>query len=362
MKLLFDVTSLMRHGLTGVGVYTMSLLQGLLQHEDLHLLPIWKASRFRQRRLLRYHLHLPTSPYLPFISDLNIQGYDLFHGPDFKLPRQGRFKKVVTVHDLAVYQEDLLDQRFAAEGRVKFEAMLFRCRPDRIITVSDFTRNSLIERFPQFEPIIHAIPLGVNQYLFPADQNIPVRTSSIIPPVSPYLLFVGAVERRKNLYNIIKATELLIDRGNNLELKIVGGDGYGAEEINQQIQTSRHSQRIIRMGFVNNMELSKLYQEAVGFLYPSLYEGFGLPILEAMSAGCPVITSNCGAMLEVSGNAALHADPNNPESIATQVEILLQQSSVREALVSAGKVHATYFRWERCVAETVKVYRELIGE
>lgn len=360
MKLLFDVTSLMRHGLTGVGVYAVNLLQGLLQHKDLHLLPIWKASRFRQRHLLRYHLSIRTAPYLPFISDLNIQGYDLLHGPDFKLPRQGRLKKVVTVHDLGVYQEGLLDERFAAEGRVKFETMLFRCRPDRIITVSKFTRNALVERFPQLEAITHAIPLGVNPRLFSDDQNTSQLTYSHAL-VSPYLLFVGAVERRKNLHNIIKATELLIDRGNNLELRIVGGDGYGAEEINRQIRESRHGRRIVRMGFVNNRELSELYQEAVGFLYPSLYEGFGLPILEAMSAGCPVITSNGGAMLEVSGGAALHADPNSPESIAAQVEILLQQSSVRENLVRGGKAHAACFGWERCVAETIKVYQETLN-
>ncbi|MBL7986880.1 MAG: glycosyltransferase family 4 protein [Chlorobi bacterium] len=363
MKLLFDVTPLMRRSLTGVGVYTANLLQGLLQRqqEDFRLLPTWKASRFRQRRLLRHHLSVRTSPYLPFISDLNIQGYDLFHGPDFKLPRHGRLKKVVTVHDLGVYQEGLLDERFAAEGRVKFETMLFGCRPDRIITVSKFTRNQLIERFPQFEAITHAIPLGVNSRLFPADANTPSPAPSFTPDARPYLLFVGAVERRKNLRNIIKATELLIERGNNLELKIVGGDGYDAQAINQQIRESRHGQRMVRIGFVSNGELSQLYQGAVGFLYPSLYEGFGLPILEAMSAGCPVITSNCGAMLEVSGRAALHADPNSPESIAAQAEVLLQQSEVRENLVTAGKAHAAGFGWERCVAETVRVYQELVG-
>ncbi|MCC7439363.1 MAG: glycosyltransferase family 4 protein [Armatimonadetes bacterium] len=358
MKILFDVTPLMRQGLTGVGVYAANLLQGLLQYQDVHLRPVWKASRFRQRRLLRHHVQLRTSPYLPLISDVNIRGYDLFHGPDFKIPRQGRFKKVVTVHDLGVYQHGLLDERFAAEGQVKLETMLFGCRPDRIITVSKFTRNALVERFPQLEAITHAIPLGVNPLLFPADQNLTLEASSFTPSAPPYLLFVGAVERRKNLRNIIKAMELLIDRGENLELKIVGGDGYGAQEINQQIRESRHGGRIVRSGFVSSRDLSELYQGAVGFLYPSLYEGFGLPILEAMSAGCPVITSNCGAMLEVSGNAALHADPTSPESIAAQITMLLQQSGLRETLVSAGKAHAACFGWDRCVAETVKVYQE----
>ncbi|MEP7220730.1 MAG: glycosyltransferase family 1 protein, partial [Bacteroidota bacterium] len=268
-----------------------------------------------------------------------------------------RFKKVVTIHDLVVHEDGLVDERFAAEGIAKLERTLFRHRPDRIITVSEFTRGRLIEHYPALAPITHALHLGVDPR-FAADDGLPIPATI---GNRPYILSVGSVEKRKNLMATVRAFEEVHRHHPELRLLIAGGSGHGAGEIDAIIRSSNATEAISRLGFVDDAILPALYRHATCFLYPSLYEGFGLPILEAMAAGCPVVTSSRGAMAEVAGNAALLADPAAPDDIAAKAMMAIEDDAERARMIAAGRKRAGYFTWDRCAEGTVDVYRKAMG-
>jgi len=355
MKISFDLTALMRRELTGIGVYVKNLFDHLRAHPDLELHGRWRLSRFVKRDLLVPHVGTGTRPYIPLISDLNPGGIALHHGSDFRIPRHGRFAKVVTIHDLVIHEEGLVDERFAREGAAKLRRTLLECRPDRIITISRFTAERLAELYPALEPVIRTVPLGVDARRF--SPAAPGRR----PIDAPYALSVGSVEKRKNLATTIRAFELARERGTELHLVIAGGGGHGAESIDAMIAASAHRDAIHRLGFVPDQDLPDLYRGAAMFLYPSLYEGFGIPIIEGMASGVPVLTSDRGAMAEVAGSAALLADPTSPESIAVAMLRLLDDTDLRTTLREQGLRRAAGFTWARCARETVEVYREVAG-
>lgn len=355
MNLSLDLTALMRRELTGIGVYVRSLLEHLRVRPDVNVHGTWRLSRFAKRELLALHVPAGTGPYIPFLSGLNIGGIDVHHGPDFRIPRRGRFAKVVTVHDLVIHEKGLVDERFASEGIAKLRYTLLDCRPDRIITISRFTARRLAELYPALEPIIRTVPLGVDPRRF-----TPGSPGKRIVD-APYILSVGSVEKRKNLSNSIRAFEMAREQGADVHLVIAGCGGHGVERIDEAIASSPHRTAIHKLGFVPDQDLPDLYRGAEMFLYPSLYEGFGIPIIEGMASGTPVITSDRGAMAEVAGDAAMLVDPTSPESIADGMMRLLHDSAVRGKLRRAALGRAAGFTWSRCAAGTLDVYREVIG-
>jgi glycosyltransferase involved in cell wall biosynthesis len=159
---------------------------------------------------------------------------------------------------------------------------------------------------------------------------------------------------------IIGAFEHIASRYPDLRIMIVGGKGWEAGNTMQKIAGSPVRERIIYKGFVSNQELVRLYQHALCVAYPSLYEGFGIPILEAMQMACPVITSNIGAMKEVSGEAALHVDPYSTESIAEGMVAIIENETLRKQLVRAGLERVKTFTWQQCAEDTMNVYKKLL--
>jgi glycosyltransferase involved in cell wall biosynthesis len=378
LRILFDVTALMRPDLTGIGVYAKNLFARIGARDDVAVRGCWKLDRYRRRGFLPLHVAGEVGPYIPFLTDLNLGGWQIFHGPDFRIPKRGRYRKVVTIHDLVIREPDLVDERFAREGIEKMERTLLRCNPARIITVSEFTRSRLLEYYPSLEPITRAIPLGVDLAKFAdpahadtarstpahteAEHSAPTRSG--LPPEldgRPYLLSVGSVEKRKNLVNTIAAFELSRRAHPDLRLLVAGGGGHGADEIEAAIARSPAAGSIVRLGFVDDALLAALYRNAACFVYPSLYEGFGLPVLEAMAAGAPVVTSNRGALAEVAGTAALTADPLDPASIAAAVLTILDSPERRATLISAAHARAAAHTWQRTTDATMEVYREAMG-
>lgn len=374
VKVLVDVTAMAGARPTGIGNYTRFLLEELAQLEGIEVATSWRPGGSRRWANLKPLLPdgLPARRWLPILSGLNLRRFDLYHGTDGRIPEGGRLRKVVTVHDMAVYEPRLLDERFAAQGRERFEAMLHNCRPDRILTISEFTRERLIEKFPETEAIARVVPLGVRaarHHGLPAgsgkqargvsdENNMPQSPGST---TLPFILSAGTIERRKNQVTTVKAFEIVKQKFPELQLVIAGGEGFDSGAALQAIEQSPVKDSIIRLGYVSDEEMARLYGSAVASVYPSLYEGFGLPILEAMGAGCPVVTSDRGAMLETAGDAALVADPDDVDSIAGQIIRLLEDSSLRASFVVAGLGRAAYFSWKRCAEGTAGVYAEVAG-
>ncbi len=172
------------------------------------------------------------------------------------------------------------------------------------------------------------------------------------------ILSVGAVQTRKNTLNAVRAVASLPA---NYRLVLVGGDGHGSQAVHEFIGREGLASRVTRLGYVSAGRLSVLYRAADLFLFPSLEEGFGLPVLEAMSYGLPVVTSRTSSLPEVGGDAALYVDPQDPSDIAAKVRQAAEDSSLRERMIAQGLARAREFTWRRTAEMTLRVYEEALA-
>jgi len=256
-------------------------------------------------------------------------------------------RTVSTFHDLFVmtgeYSTPEFRQRFAAQARTAAE------RSDLIITVSRFTAGQ-VEALLHIEPArIRVIPHGARR----------VSAGTAPPKREPMILFVGAIQRRKNVLRLVQAFE----RASSAEwtLVLAGSTGFGAEEALQCIEASPRKQDIRVLGYVSDATLEDLYSRASILAFPSLDEGFGMPVLDAMAHQLPVLTSNVSALPEVAGDAAWLVDPADTESIAQGLSHLIEDQALRQRLAQQGLARSAGFTWESAVEETWKVYQELLG-
>ena len=251
---------------------------------------------------------------------------DVLHCPGHRGPLRSRVPVVVTVHDLSVFRHpDTFNRWTRAYSRVFLPTLARRAR--LVIAVSEFTKAEAVELLGVDPSQVRVIPHGV---------------TSPFEPYGPsaggdYALAVGTLEPRKNLARAVLAAERA-----GVELRVVGPPGWGGVDIDT-------------VGFVEDDELARLYRGAQCLVYPSLYEGFGLPVLEAMACGTPVVTSVTGATAEVAGDAGILVNPLDVESIAGGIREAIAR---REELRAAGLARAAQFTWESAARQTVDVYRE----
>ncbi|MBU1626158.1 glycosyltransferase, partial [bacterium] len=236
-------------------------------------------------------------------------------------------------------------------------------RSDAIITVSYNTKKDLIKYYNIPEEKIKVIYLGVDEIFRPLEnkEQLIIQLKNKFNISSPYLLYVGMIEPRKNLIRLIHAYEILRKEGYPHSLVIVGAIGWKYKEIFQLVDSLDLHQHIIFTGFVELEDLVNIYNCAEIFVYPSLYEGFGLPPLEAMSCGTPVVTSKTSSIPEVVGDSALLIDPYSIESIARGVAKVLCDSKLREKLSRMGITRAKEFNWQKTAEITSKTYTDLNG-
>jgi glycosyltransferase involved in cell wall biosynthesis len=256
---------------------------------------------------------------------------DALHCPTFRGPlKPPACPLVVTVHDLAVLRHpetfNLWTRQYSrlCVSRVARAARL-------VIAVSEHTKRDVVELLGVTEERIRVVPNGVGEPFSPEGAA----------EDGDYVLAVGTVEPRKNLARLAEATRSL-----GVELRVVGAPGWGSVELGAGVR---------RLGRVPDDELARLYRGARCLAYPSLYEGFGIPILEAMASGTPVVTSRGGATEEVAEGAAVLVDPLDPAAIAAGIE---EAAARRDELVRAGLEHAREFSWAETARRTVEVYRE----
>lgn len=177
----------------------------------------------------------------------------------------------------------------------------------------------------------------------------------------PYLLFVSTIEPRKNIGNLVKAfNQLKSERGIDHDLLLVGKKGWHYEPIFAEIERSPWVDQIHHLNYLSDDHVKLLYRHADVFVYPSFYEGFGIPVLEAMTLGAPVVTSQCASLPEVGGDAALYADPHDPEAIAEQIWRVIDNRSLRQDLIARGRARAAQFSWQRTAEKTLEAYKSLL--
>lgn len=330
--------------LSGVGVYSRELLHALARlHPGQQFLWCYRPHRFL--RSLRERL--PSNCRRRLLFESRTPRCTLLHGLNQRLPEVRHGRSVVTFHDLFVltgeYSTPEFRTRFARQARDAAE------RADLIICVSAFTASQVRDllRVPQSK--LRVVWHGVHPPTGPVSPDATRR---------PVVLHVGAVQARKNIERLVEAFESM---PSPWRLVLAGSAGYGAEAILQRIADSPARQRIELTGYVDDRRLRELYRTSRILAFPSLDEGFGIPLLEAMAHGLPVLTSNGSALREVGEGAALLVDPRKTEEIRAGLQELASNEELRRKLRDAGLARARSYTWEEAAQKTWQAYTELLG-
>ncbi len=351
MLVALDATYLVDPHPSGIAVYSRELIHGLArQHAEDRYLNLYRPKQFRRA---------PRPPFPNVANRLLLPGLlvtapwnrpGLFHALNQRVDQRPAKRTVTTFHDLFVltgeYSSPEFRARFAQQARQAAE------RSDLIIAVSEFTRNQVVSHLNVAPDRVRVIPHGVH---LPENSNHIAREKII--------LCVGAVQLRKNVSRLVEAFELLpANISKDWRLVLAGSTaGFGAAKILARIEQSPLHHQIQLHGYVSPSDLKDLYRRALIFAFPSLDEGFGIPVLEAMANGIPVLTSNRSALPEVAADAAITVDPHEAEAISDGLNTLISNEELRAALSLRGQARAKLFPWERALKETYKVYEELAG-
>ncbi len=286
--------------------------------------------------------------------------YDLYWQPNF-IPLEGiKAKKIVsTVHDFSFY----LQPEWHPSERLDYFNKHFWSQvkqSDWLITGSNFSKQEIIEYLEFDANKITVIYHGVDHDLYKLyhkDQLEEFKRRQNLP--DKFILFVGSIEPRKNLLTLLKAcAQLNENKVDNIPLVLVGFKGWENDEIMQII--NQNKKNIIYLGYLSDIELAYIYNLAQVFVYPTLYEGFGIPPLEAMACGTPVITSDTASLPEVGGDAVLYVDPYDINDISQKLDLLLSSQTMQKDLIEKGLRRAKDFTWEKAAKEHIKVFEKVL--
>ncbi|NCS97977.1 MAG: glycosyltransferase family 4 protein [Candidatus Pacebacteria bacterium] len=374
MNIGIDITAIIYN--RGVSRYTSNLVRALIESDqDVVLF----GSSFRQKKTLVrfaktlesfYHRVIPTDfqSWPPSIQTLlwhtlkkstfseRTQNVSVFHSWDWLQPPDKTIPLVSTIHDLAILKfPENAHPKIVAQHQKAWE--ILKERKARLIAVSATTKKDIIDLlgYPGYliDVVHEALPKEVREVGQTMTEERAASIKESLSLTKPYLLFVGTREPRKNLLRLIEAWKPLQSQ---IELLIAGESGWDTTENVQEVG-------LRFLGQVSDEELSVLYAEAELFAYPSLYEGFGLPILEAFHHGTPVVTSNNSGMIEVAGNAAELVDPLDVSSITKAIEKILSESNDdQKKRLQRMIIRQQMFSWKKVARETLAVYKKAIAD
>ncbi len=358
MRIAIDASSAAIPQKTGVAKYIQRLIENAERLDDKNEYMIcYRLSRRKNRR----HFYQPqvqsTKVRLfqePFFTG---KGLDVFHGPDARLPKVRGPKLVATVHDLfSLVSEEFAEDKFRRKKISRYRDIATRA--DRIICVSESTRRDLIRFFPEAEPKTCVIYEGVDEQFCPRTEEEVERVKRKYGVRSDYILYVGELSKRKNILRMFDAFRHARDQsGEDVQFVAAGKLTYGKEEILKYIRDNRCDTQILLPGYVPEEDLPALYSGARLFLFATLYEGFGLPILEAMGCGTPVVTSNISAMPEIGGGFVSEVDPYSEAQIASAIGNILGERNPRVNRRDEQLEYVRSFTWEKTVRKTLEVHR-----
>lgn len=375
MRVGFGVTVLARclaaGGVDGIGSYTRELMKKFLSDQDIglapvsfgHALPDGMAARTLQRGRFPPAAVMSAVSGLPFFGAGRMaKDIDLMHATDHLIPNFGRVPVVATIMDAI----PLSHPEWVSMKLRTVKSALWRRSAhwaSHVITISDYSKQQIEQHFGMPPSKISVIPLGVDERWFQ-----PIATTTMSETLRRYglpdhfFLFVGTLQPRKNIARVIEAYRLL-PQGikNEVPLVIVGRAGWQCDHVVDALTSGQYGSSVFWLKHVPDDDLLVVVKAAAALVFPSLYEGFGLPVLEAFAAGTPVITSNGTSLPEVAGNAALLVDPLDSENIAEAMQRLLDNPELANTLRAAGYGRARVHSWERTASMTKNVYQEVLG-
>lgn len=299
-------------------------------------------------------------PYRLFFREKS----DVSHFYNYYVPPFARGKKAAVIYD-AVIKDFPETVRFKTKLMLRLTLKSSIRRADRIITISQFSKQQIIKHFGVPAERIDIVPCGVNFDVFRPDYDNKLISDakSKYGINGDYILYLGTLEPRKNIERIIEAYSVMLSRTEAPPLLVLaGGKGWLYESIFEKVKTLGLEDRVVFTGYVPDGDVPLLMKGAMIFCFPSIYEGFGMPPLEAMACGTPVLTSNSTALPEVVGDAAIQADPYSVEEIAEGMIKLTESSELRRRLSEKGLEQCRRFTWEKSAAEMLDVYKRLVNE
>jgi glycosyltransferase involved in cell wall biosynthesis len=290
---------------------------------------------------------------------LQISPVDLFHGTNYCIPVFAPCPTVVTIHDMSLYaQSNTHESLNVARGKRRIPIMARRASV--IIAPSEWTKQEIVKYLGTRPEKIRVIYEAAREKMEPLPLPACLDVIERHQIRRPYLLYVGTIEPRKNLLNLIRAyDELLKATPHRPQLVLCGGRGWLDDGVFKLVEELRLQDQVRFTGYVDDADLPALYSAAAVFVYPSLYEGFGLPPLEAMACGTPVVVSNSTSLPEVVADAGLTHDPHNHRALAECIIRLFSDAATHDHFKYAGLEQASHFSWERAARETQVVYDEV---
>ncbi|MFI7858057.1 glycosyltransferase family 4 protein [Pseudomonas promysalinigenes] len=377
MKLILSVEPV-RFPLTGIGRYTYELATRLQRSSEINDLQFFAGRRFLPslptaadqsdavhglKRLVQKNA-VAVEAYrrlMPYLRKRALKGHEdhLYHSPNYYLPPFAG-PSVATFHDLSPFTWAHCHAPQIARFLQK-ELTLTLQRADALITDSHYTRQELADYFGWPIERIHAVPLASSPEFHPRSaDSLREALARYGLQAGGYSLFVGTIEPRKNLETLLDAYgKLPVALRQRWPLILTGYHGWRSEAIHQRIAQAQQQGWARYLGFAASEDLPLLYAGARLFTFPSHYEGFGLPVLEAMSSGVPVVCSNSSSLPEVAGQAALMCAPDDVDGLSALLRQGLEDENWRLAAVQQGLTHAAGFSWERCAQATIEVYRKV---
>lgn len=360
---------------TGVGHYTFELAHALALLAPDDYFELVSPQPFDQSLHVRIEQGLPpnlaaVNPKATLLSRrwwavglplyLRRTSLDLFHGTNYDVPLWSRRRTVVTIHDLSILLHPQNHQRHLVR-RARRRLPLMARAATMVITPSESVKREVCEHLNINADKIVVTPEAPRRSFRPVPIEETVAVRARLGVEADFILFVGTIEPRKNLLTLVRAfDEVLRNTPIRPQLVIAGGEGWLMDEFFSFVEKSGAGERVRFTGYLTDEDLRALYSSCRIFVYPSLYEGFGLPPLEAMACGAPVITSSIPAIAETVGNAAHLVDPNDVGDLARSITELWNDKGRREHLSAAGVECAAEFTWERTAQLTLEVYREMI--
>jgi glycosyltransferase involved in cell wall biosynthesis len=366
LKLLIDARMI---DSSGIGTYLQNLIPFLKKHMILYLLgDKKKISKYIDISEVNV-IPMKSSIYFPLEQVeyiLKVKDVDVFWSPHFNVPifPVRAKKRIVTIHDVfhLAFKDlyNLFERSYAKlliDSAVRFS--------DLIITVSQFSKSEILKHTKVKEDKIKVIYNGVDTKRFkvyPEEEKIKIKNKYNLP--DKFLFFVGNVKPHKNLKGLLRAFERIIGEEKNIFLVITGKkEGFikGDKEIFKILNNRYLKDRVIFTGYMSNEDLPLLYNLADIFVFPSLYEGFGLPPLEAMACGCPSIVSKITPLMEICGDAVYYVDPYDVEDMAKGIMKVLKDNNLKEEMKRKGYERVNNFSWEKSAIEHLKLINEIFN-
>ncbi|MDI6757346.1 MAG: glycosyltransferase family 1 protein [Endomicrobiia bacterium] len=371
MKIILDASAFY-HGTAGISVYTRGLISGLaeIDADNEYVLyggrggfgarsmesmifcpPLRNFSRKVSRWPLRGSFMLNRLPVEFFAG-----AADIYHGTSFLLPKVLNARSVVTIHDLSF--EINIDWYPEVYKPWRESVRRSALAADRIIAASQNTKKDITDIYgisPENIDVVYLAPPSTGE--MPRECDIEKKYG--LPPI--FILAVGRIEKRKNLTAVLSAMSILKRGGVSCNLVVVGADGYGSDEFYREADSRGLSGEIITCKNVPTVELSCFYRAARLLVFPSLYEGFGLPVLEAMSYGCPVVVSGSSSLPEVAQDAGITVNPASAEDVAAAIAALLSDDNLRADRIAAGRARAAGFTWAQTARRSIDTYKTALS-